>query len=223
MTLDITAPIGFVDPACPINWSHPLNTGLIGEWAIVPNSGWRGSLLLRDLVRGGHYPHDGTLTNGPVWQGSRGRPGSYGSLSFDASNDFVDLGTGVLLSRNFSIFGWFNDTNSGGANRAIYSMGSGNLYLRNKGTLQVLASQTAALAGGATSILSNTWYFAAVTVSVASTATITVYLNGVQDGQATTTQATSTFAGTAQGGTTTPVNNTQPTILYNFIMYAGTA
>jgi hypothetical protein len=83
-------PGAFVDPACPIDWSHPLNVGLVAELVPVPNSGWGGGLTLRDLTRGGRTPGDGTLTNGPTWAGSAGFKGSYRTLLLDGTNDKID-------------------------------------------------------------------------------------------------------------------------------------
>lgn len=81
-------PVGLVDPACPLDWSHPLNRGLVSRWKVVPNSGWRGGLTFRDLVRGGKKPNDGTLS-GTVWRGG----GIYGQLFFDGSDDYVSIPT----------------------------------------------------------------------------------------------------------------------------------
>lgn len=79
----------FIDSVCPVDWAHPLNRGLLGLWMDPGQAlpGWRGGATLRDLVRGGRTPHDGTLTNGPTWGGPRGRPGGRGSLSFDGTDD----------------------------------------------------------------------------------------------------------------------------------------
>jgi len=84
-------PVGLIDPAMPLDWSHPLNRGLASRWKVIPNSGWRGGLTFRDLVRGGKKPNDGTLVNGPTWVGG-GRRGGYGALSFDGTDDWVDFG-----------------------------------------------------------------------------------------------------------------------------------
>jgi hypothetical protein len=81
---DLPTPGAFVDPACPINWDHPLNLGLVGDWTIIPNSGWSRGNTLRDLVRGGKNPHDGTLTNGPTWVGG---PNGFGAVKHDGSDD----------------------------------------------------------------------------------------------------------------------------------------
>lgn len=92
---------GIVDPDCPLNWDAPLNRGLIGNWASVPNAGWTGGNKLYDLVRGGKTPHDGTLT-GSWWQ-SEAEPdgrgvyftgGAYaacGSVPLDSDNWTISL------------------------------------------------------------------------------------------------------------------------------------
>lgn len=68
----------------PVEWGHPLNQGLVSWWMSLPALP-RG-LRWHDLTRRNH----GTLTNGPTWQGARGRPGGWGALSFDGSDDYVD-------------------------------------------------------------------------------------------------------------------------------------
>lgn len=71
-----------IDPACPVDWSHPLNQDLILDLTVIPNSGWRGGKLLRDLVRGaGHFPHDATFVASPAWVGGN-RPGGCGAMKF---------------------------------------------------------------------------------------------------------------------------------------------
>lgn len=96
-------PVGMIDPACPLDWSHPLNRGLVGRWKVIPNSGWRGGLTFRDLSRGGKKPNDGTLNNSPTWVGG-GRRGGYGALYYPGTayvqvptNTLFDIGTGELF------------------------------------------------------------------------------------------------------------------------------
>lgn len=102
-------PGAFVDPACPLDGAHPLNRGIVDEWSILPNSGWSRGNTLRSIVRGLHKPNDGTLTNGPTWQGALGRPGGYGSLKFDGSDDWVALASTIVLA-DFSLFAWIKQT-----------------------------------------------------------------------------------------------------------------
>lgn len=118
--LDSPSQFDLVDPACPVNWSDPLTRGLVGWWGVVPNCGWSGSNLFRDLVRGGKTPNDGTLTNMAFpptvtsgWQGSRGRPGGFGSLAFDGLDDYVGCGTELQVGTgDFSASVWFRTTSS---------------------------------------------------------------------------------------------------------------
>lgn len=71
---------------------HPLNEGLVSWWLQLPLN--RGSSRLLDLTRRNH----GTLTNGPTWQGARGRPGGWGAINQLAGNQYV------LVSRTDLIF-----------------------------------------------------------------------------------------------------------------------
>src|SRR5688500_4148301 len=69
-----------------VNLSHPLNRGLVGWW--LPGFGGRTGQVLRDLS--GNHTH-GTLTNmaSDDWIPATGRPGGFGALNFDGSNDHV--------------------------------------------------------------------------------------------------------------------------------------
>jgi len=79
-----------VDVCQPLNMAHPLNRGIVAKWLILPNGQWSRGTKLYDLVSRGHS-NIGTLTNGPTWAGSRGRPGGWGSLGFDGTDDRADL------------------------------------------------------------------------------------------------------------------------------------
>ncbi len=82
-----------IDPACPLNWAHPLNRNLMARWQCVPNPGWSG-MTFRDLVRGGRFPNDMTvLDTSPARVGNRGRPGGFGSLSFNGTNSSLQTTT----------------------------------------------------------------------------------------------------------------------------------
>lgn len=80
----IEIPGSFVDPACPVDWDHPLNRGLVGFWKIVPNSGWR----IRNLVR----PANGGTIVGGTWKGPSGQKTAWGSLQFTGTGHHVDVG-----------------------------------------------------------------------------------------------------------------------------------
>jgi hypothetical protein len=104
-----------VNPTSLVNWKHPLNKGRVGWWMRIPNSGWSGGLIFRDLVRN-KKPNDGTLVNGPTWTGSRGRPGGYGAVNLDGSNDYVNFGDNTAFEfasgQAFSIACWFKGISS---------------------------------------------------------------------------------------------------------------
>lgn len=113
---------GLLDATCPIDWSHPLNRGLVGEWAVTPLAGWSRGRTLRDLVRGGRTPHDGTLTGmafpattASGWAGAKGRPGGFGSIAFDGTNDYVNLlSLPAISNASFSVAAWVYPTNLAG-------------------------------------------------------------------------------------------------------------
>lgn len=80
-----------IDWTCPVDWSHPLNRGLLGWWLAVPTSptGW-GGVTWRDLTRRNH----GALASMDPpndWSGAKGRQGGWGSLDFDGTNDTVQV------------------------------------------------------------------------------------------------------------------------------------
>jgi len=132
-------PVGMVDPACPIEWSHQLNRGLVSRWKVIPNCGWRGGLTFRDLVRGGRKPADGTLTNGPVWS-ARSNYGGNGSISFDGSNDYVLMASQPLADSltDISISFWYRTDASTASMRPFI-----------KGTsIETIANQTGGGASG---------------------------------------------------------------------------
>jgi hypothetical protein len=82
-----------VDLSNPVNWVHPLNRGLVGWWLALPQ--WAGGTKWYDL-RG---KNDGALTNMPAsnWTGPRERPGGFGSLDFNGSTNYVNLGSPAIF------------------------------------------------------------------------------------------------------------------------------
>lgn len=61
---------GWVDPACPVEWGHPLNRGLVGWWLAAPNSGWWGGKHVYDAVRGGKRTNNGSFVASTFWSPS---------------------------------------------------------------------------------------------------------------------------------------------------------
>lgn len=168
-----------LDCKSPIEWGHPLNRGLVAEWAVTPLSGWRGGLTLRDLVRGGRNPHDGTLTS-MTWQGAEGRPGGYGSLLGNGSSGYVSvpgLAGNHIGTSGFGVAAWVN-LSSKGSNNCIISKSDINTVGRE--WIIYYASSNDRFnffvqgSGGAKQVTANnfgspstgTWYFVAGWVDV---------------------------------------------------------
>lgn len=92
---------GSVSIQSPINWSSPLNRGLLRWWCCLPNqlgTPWR------ELTRRSHM----TIT-GALGIGRRGRIGGYGSYIFDGINDYgqtasINLSSISTLTVSFWLF-----------------------------------------------------------------------------------------------------------------------
>ena len=109
--------VSSVDVSCPLA-SHPLNSGLVGEWAALPRVGYprsgmaaAGNLCLRDLVVGKRFPHHlyNFSSGTQIFRaGSLGRPGGYGSVNFTATGgtDIYNSDT-LTVAAPFSIGMWF--------------------------------------------------------------------------------------------------------------------
>lgn len=99
--------LGFVDPACPVEWSHRANNQLVSWWTGLPNPGWWGGATLRDLVCGGKSPHNGTSINGAGW--ATGRVNSFHSVALASASSQYVSGTGLDLANTaWSVSVWFN-------------------------------------------------------------------------------------------------------------------
>lgn len=172
-------------PGIQINLMHPLARGLAACWLINEKAGSK----LTDISIN---KNNGTLTNmdpSTDWVGSlRGSV-----LDFDGSNDYVDVGTDVsiTLNRDFTVSAWVKRSISSGIRNAIISHGKNEWYLRT-GTdgatneLEVLDSNIAVILTGNTE-LDTKWHHCAFTISAGGTATVTLYLDGFNDGNTTTT------------------------------------
>ena len=180
-----------VNAAQPVNWGHPLNSGLLHWWGAVPNSGWQGGSLLRDAVRGTKSPLDGTLVNSPKWSFSQSG-NTVRSLNFvGGSAQYVDCGVAIPAgSTNMTFCGWvyrasasdicvFGNYHSNTRfNILLYS--DGNIYFQagNSGT-----------AYGFIAFSATGWHHYALVYdgSLAAWARVIPYIDGV----------TSSWAGTA--------------------------
>lgn len=182
----------FVDPYCPINWSHPLARGILSAWGVVSNTGWQGGNVLRDAVIGTKKATVGTLTGGPTWNAAL--PGGGRAMRFDGVNDYVDCGSNSAFRVNTFSFACWAMKHSNGADYGIASAGTSSWYFRfhNTDTLQLVKAGTLDIDNSATTLTTNVWYRAGITVQDnGANRTYTFYLNGKADGSSTTTQ---TFA-----------------------------
>jgi hypothetical protein len=186
----VDAPGEFVDPACPLEWGHPLNAGLIGDWSVTPNSGWRAAKTFRDLTRGGRSPKDGTLTSGPTWAGGKGRRGGFGSLGVAGGADHVDMGTVPVVNAltKFTIGVWVRLAATGSRMDIVGVWASGltqkflltyHIPTASKFGFYVSAGANALGTSGTTSPVAGPWYFVVGTYDGANSA---LYVNGVREG-----------------------------------------
>lgn len=168
----------------PINWGSPLNRGLVSRWQVVP---WYASgPRWVDLARRNH----GTLTNGPIWSGAKGRKGGYGSITFDGTNDYVLLGAppALALPGDLTLACWtyvassflaskyiVSDFNAGGtiSNGSLRTSSSGLFVWFQTGGSVVLTSSTTRTA--------DRWYHVTI-VRDDSAKSVKFYIDGKSDG-----------------------------------------
>jgi len=157
-----------------------LETGVVGYWHFdegVATSSYDSS----------GNRNNGVLINGPTWQTSSNcRSGS--CLSFDGTNDYVDVGTGTSLSitQNITMETWvkLNTYTSGGTNtdRASIVQKTGQYYMTvnsANGTLDVFFQGiTGAHTSSNSTIPLNEWAHVAITYDGSN---IKWYINGSLD------------------------------------------
>ena len=122
------------------------------------------------------------------------RDNRFSVVDFDGTNDHINCGsdTSLALATDFTISVWFNSDDVTGYERLVNrgNYNSGFIFGLNDDNLDFTfkdaddASHTA-LAGG-TNMTANRWYHG-VAVSNSSTGKVHVYLNGVDDGNASIT------------------------------------
>jgi len=104
----ITTDYGLIKPppGCQLDYGHPINRGLVGCWLFNEKNGTR-------LTDYSGYNNHGTLTNFAMTGSTSNWVGSPfgGSLYFDGSNDYINVGTGrtslfFLTTNAFSGSAW---------------------------------------------------------------------------------------------------------------------
>lgn len=174
------------DVSNPVNYGSQLNQGLVAWYLAAPNMP-RG-LTWRDMCG----VNDGTLTNGPIWVGGGVRPGGWGALSLDGSNDGVNCG-GLTISTGFLTLSlWMNPSstsrgdlvtkwNNGVATGDQYNLLYGNTGVKPQ--LYVSSGASTGTSGVGSAVLSQgTWYF--ITAVYDGTVAY-VYLNGLLQASST--------------------------------------
>lgn len=171
-----------VDWQDPVNWDSPLNRGLVSWWLAGENPYWGGSLF-RDLCQRNH----GTLTNGPTWQGASGRPGGWGSLSFDGNNDCVTVSNTASLEGmpTLTIAVWARQISGGAGSfgRLIEKNGTGvyvMLYHSINNTYEGYVNGTIVSSASGSAVL-NKWQHVTM---VYDGANIQLYVDGNPSGSA---------------------------------------
>jgi len=104
----------------PINYNHGLNKGLVGWWLVVPH--WKGGTRLRDLTNRSH----GTLNSmdpSSDWITPGDRPGGFGALDFDGTDDFVEVQDGFEPTGTQMTISFWAFQNSLSADRGILTKG----------------------------------------------------------------------------------------------------
>jgi len=108
-----------IDWRQPVNWSDPLNDGLVSWWLAIPNH-TSGTSTWRDLCG----KNDGTLTNfanvDQAWQ-TQGQAGGFGALEFDGTDDHVAADSVAALSSDVGTIAFFVavDVDDGGENDVV--------------------------------------------------------------------------------------------------------
>ena len=142
--------------------------------------------------------NDGTLTNGPTFDSGNG-----GSIAFDGSDDKVTFSSAPSFYTNYTIECIFKadnlPTNTATIGRGLVSWGENTNYKRRALVLwngghasywTVRSSTFSSNPEGTTQIQNNTWYYAAVSLN--SSNTCKIYVNGELETTSTNTTSTPT-------------------------------
>lgn len=179
-----------VDWCDPVT-DDPLNRGLV-LWLLAAEGGGYGGNKWLDLCSGKNH---GTLTNGPAWQGPLGRPGGWGSLRFDGTDDYVTVAASEPLRHTGAVtFSCWAVARTATADRmplGRFLTGTGQRVWQlvtsaaSATTMQAMVNPNGGptntiVSSAAGAVVSGEWaHWAAVYVPSAS---LTLYKNGVQVG-----------------------------------------
>lgn len=171
-----------IDLQSPVDFTHPDARGLMCWWLVLP--GLNGGLRWTELVRGA----SGVLTGGPYFTGSV-RPGGYGQVSFDGSDDRVVIANKYpLIGGAETISVWVYGT-SWSANKTIFANQNGasdnNMTVeigRTANRISVLHTGSAVHTGANNVPGTNQWFhIACVRTGSSGSWSISSYINGLLD------------------------------------------
>lgn len=143
---------GAIDLTQPVNRGCGLNTGLVVWYLAFPHGPYYGGARMMDLCGTYH----GTLTNGPVWEGARGRLGGSAALLHDGTDDYIATSASyTLLGSQYTVSAWVRDSNVGtgtyvaiGDHALININGTSFRWQYDTGAFPFVTGTTAARAAG---------------------------------------------------------------------------
>jgi len=112
-----------IDWRQPVNWTDPLNHGLVSWWMAVP-SHTAGTATWRDLCQ----RNDGTLTGysnvDQAWQ-TQGQAGGFGALEFDGTGDRVVVPYSPSIPQSGTLSFWHRPEGSSAGHKAVIAQHNG--------------------------------------------------------------------------------------------------
>lgn len=193
----LTGGSGWVDMVRPVSLD-PLNTGLVARYQCLPGI-TGGSRFVNLVAPGDKDGAHGTLTNGPTWEGPKGRSGGFGSIDFDGSNDIVTVPYHASLDApdGLTIALWIYDKNISGNIHAVNRDGGTRIFIIRPQSSTVgnyhiwNSSDVLRQFTPSSSWMMNQWFHLIFAVGVAGgNLNLEVFINGVSVG-------TDSFSGTA--------------------------
>jgi hypothetical protein len=202
-----------------VNWSHPLNRGLVGWWLVPPGGSARGTQW--DDLRGRFH----ATRTGAVWSSALGRPGGWGALSFDGTNDYATTGASTLfdLTVDHTVLCWARSTGFTNYDVLVDSQttpDTGNaqytIFFDAGGKLNTFLND---ILTGATTLAVNTWYHIGVTFKASSTTTV-LYVNGASDASSGVRTKPATTSTVVRFGARAAGNNDAAVLLDDMRIYS---
>lgn len=177
-----------IELASPLNRNWSPNFGAASRWLVLPNR-VTGQTLIDIAGR-----NNGTLTNGATFSTDR-HLGGCGSVSFDGTNDYVDLGSPAALNLpgTFSFCCWYRNTSAKSFQAFIANSNSGGSFANYAVTFNYTANKfelwnnaSGPQITSTASISDTAWHhYGCVRSGVAGSWNLSLYIDGVLDKTAT--------------------------------------